>query len=79
MVIFFDSIAECRSFTKIYFFYEDPIGEKRGNGLPSNDLKIIQRICLELYCQYEQSLSIRDLEHISNTAYYEIVCKYVQL
>lgn len=43
--------------------------------LGPNELKIIQRICLELYCQYEQSLQFREPEPATNTSYYEIVCK----
>lgn len=58
-----------------YNCFTDPAGEKRDSGLSSNELKIIQRICLELYCQYEQSLPIREMEPISNTAYYEIITK----
>lgn len=54
----------------------EPIGEKRPGGLSPNELKIIQRICLELYCQYEQSLPLREMEPQTNVAYYEIVCRY---
>ncbi|XP_055378936.1 E3 ubiquitin-protein ligase TRIM33 [Condylostylus longicornis] len=43
------------------------------------ELKIIQRICLELYCQYEQSLPFREPEPQSNTSYYEIVCNPISL
>lgn len=57
--------------------FSDPAGEKRDSGLTANELKIIQRICLELYCQYEQSLPIREMEPISNAAYYEIITRWV--
>lgn len=57
----------------IIVFFAESAGGKRPHGLSANDLKIVQRICLELYCQYEQSLPFRDLEPITNTAYYEIV------
>ena len=50
---------------------------KRPGELSPNELKVIQRICLEMYCQYEQSLYFREPEPATNTNYYEIICKYV--
>lgn len=35
--------------------------EKRSNGMSSKELRIAQRIVLELYCQYEQSLPFREV------------------
>lgn len=35
--------------------------EKRSNGMNSKELRIAQRIVLELYCQYEQSLPFREI------------------
>lgn len=35
--------------------------EKRPNGMNSKELRIAQRIVLELYCQYEQSLPFREI------------------
>ncbi|XP_017484473.1 PREDICTED: E3 ubiquitin-protein ligase TRIM33 isoform X3 [Rhagoletis zephyria] len=43
------------------------------------ELQIVQRICLELYCQYEQSLHFREPEPPTNTAYYEIICNPMSL
>lgn len=49
--------------------------DKRNGELGPSELKIIQRICLELYCQYEQSLPFREPEPATHTAYYEIICQ----
>lgn len=49
--------------------------QKAPGELSRLELQIMQRICLELYCQYEQSLHFRESESPANTAYYEIVCK----
>jgi len=35
--------------------------EKRTNGMSTKELRIAQRIVLELYCQYEQSLPFREV------------------
>lgn len=35
--------------------------EKRSNGMSAKELRIAQRIVLELYCQYEQSLPFREV------------------
>lgn len=35
--------------------------EKRSNGMSAKELRIAQRIVLELYCQYEQSLTFREV------------------
>ncbi|XP_067615834.1 E3 ubiquitin-protein ligase TRIM33 isoform X3 [Eurosta solidaginis] len=43
------------------------------------ELQIMQRICLELYCQYEQSLHFREPESPTNTAYYEIISSPMSL
>lgn len=50
-----------------------------GADLTPNELLMIQRICLELYCQYEQSLHFREPESPTNTAYYEIICSPMSL
>lgn len=54
-------------------------GGKRNVQCTPNELKIMQRICLELYCQYEQSLPFRDPEPATNTAYYDIVLSPMSL
>ncbi|CAD7092367.1 unnamed protein product [Hermetia illucens] len=53
--------------------------DKRNGELGPSELKIIQRICLELYCQYEQSLPFREPEPATHTAYYEIICHPMSL
>lgn len=35
--------------------------EKRSNSMSPKELRIAQRIVLELYCQYEQSLPFREV------------------
>lgn len=53
----------------------EPVGEKRHSGISSYELKILQRILLEMLCQYELSSHFRMLPPESSKAYYEIVCK----
>eukprot|EP00099_Drosophila_melanogaster_P003761 NP_001163665.1 bonus, isoform B [Drosophila melanogaster] len=54
--------------------------EKSSSGeLSALELRILQRICLELYCQYEQSLNFREPESPANTSYYEIVSSPMSL
>ncbi|XP_037711126.1 transcription intermediary factor 1-alpha isoform X5 [Drosophila subpulchrella] len=54
--------------------------EKGSSGeLRPLELRILQRICLELYCQYEQSLNFREPESPANTSYYEIVSSPMSL
>lgn len=57
------------------YISEPVFGDKRCAGLSPAELKRLQRICLELYCQYEISLPFREMEPDSNTAYYEIIQK----
>lgn len=47
---------------------EDPPIEKRSLGMNAKELRIAQRIVLELYCQYEQSLPFREV--VSPEVYY---------
>ncbi|XP_058974109.1 E3 ubiquitin-protein ligase TRIM33 isoform X1 [Musca domestica] len=53
--------------------------QKNAGELSRLELQILQRICLELFCQYEQSLHFREPEPPSNTAYYEIICNPMSL
>ncbi|KAL9890329.1 tripartite motif-containing protein bonus isoform 4-T4 [Glossina fuscipes fuscipes] len=53
--------------------------QKNPGELSRLELQILQRICLELYCQYEQSLQFREPESPTNTAYYEIICNPMSL
>ncbi|XP_055610596.1 E3 ubiquitin-protein ligase TRIM33-like isoform X2 [Uranotaenia lowii] len=57
----------------------EPMGEKRNVGISPRDLKILQRILLELFCQYETSMPFRHLEPDTNKAYYDIVCSPITL
>jgi tripartite motif-containing protein 33 len=50
-------------------------GEKRHAGLTPLELKLLQRIVLELYCQYELSTPFRNLEPDTNKAYFDVVAK----
>lgn len=40
---------------------DDPPGEKKLNNMSAKELRIAQRVVLELYCQYEQSLPFREI------------------
>lgn len=52
----------------------EPTGEKRNIGITPLELKILQRIVLELFCQYETSMPFRHLLDMeTNKAYYDIV------
>lgn len=52
----------------------DQIGEKRGPGLSTFELKILQRILLEMFCQYELSSSFRVLPPPDTSKnYYEAI------
>lgn len=57
----------------------EPTGEKRNVGITPLELKILQRIILELFCQYETSMPFRHLEPEINKAYYDIVCNPISL
>lgn len=70
--------SKCLSICLSILFAEPVFGGKRSVGLSSAELKRLQRICLELYCQYDTSLPFRELEPETNAAYYEIVQKYVE-
>lgn len=56
-------------------FFLEQIGEKRGAGISTMEFKKMQRIVLEMFCQYEWSLPFRQLEPDTNTSYYESVSK----
>lgn len=63
-------------FSNFFLFNLDHIGEKRGAGLSSFELKILQRVLLEMFCQYELSSCFRVLPpQETSKNYYEIVCK----
>lgn len=52
---------QCMLCTNVVDTSDDVPGEKRPNELSPRDLRIAQRIVLELYCQYEQSLPFREV------------------
>ena len=60
--------------------FSEQIGEKRGAGLSTFEIKIMQRILLELFCQYELSSYFRVLPpRETSSNYYEIVAKWVEI
>ncbi|CAL7945162.1 unnamed protein product [Xylocopa violacea] len=52
---------QCMLCTNVLDCSDDPPGEKRPNTMNAKELRIAQRIVLELYCQYEQSLPFREV------------------
>lgn len=64
-------------FFLLFLSLEPTFGGKRSVGLSAAELKRMQRICLELYCQYDSSILFRELEPSTNTAYYEIIQTWV--
>lgn len=58
------------------FLISAQTGEKRGSGLSPYELKILQRILLEMFCQYELSSCFRVLPPPETSKnYYETVFK----
>lgn len=57
---------------------EPVIGDKRCAGLSPAELKRVQRILLELYCQTDYSSVFRESDGMSTNAFYESAEKYVQ-
>jgi len=57
----------------------ETIGEKRAIGLSAYEMKILQRIVLELFCQYEWSMPFRQLEPDTNQSYYDVVRNPISL
>ncbi|XP_020293767.1 E3 ubiquitin-protein ligase TRIM33 isoform X2 [Pseudomyrmex gracilis] len=53
--------------------------EKRPNAISAKELRIAQRIVLELYCQYEQSLPFREVVSSEITDYHRIIKKPIAL
>lgn len=64
-----------------YNFADMPLeapGEKRTGDLSMREMKIMQRIVLEMYCQYEISLAFREPEPLANEEFYNMISKYDQ-
>ncbi|KAK8746824.1 hypothetical protein OTU49_016838 [Cherax quadricarinatus] len=53
--------------------YDSDEKSKRKLGLTSRDIKVAQRILLELYCNYEASQPFRELVDRELTEYYEVI------
>ncbi|XP_067000025.2 E3 ubiquitin-protein ligase TRIM33 [Anabrus simplex] len=56
-----------------------PAGERRTRGLSTRDLKIAERVLLEIYCQYDPSLHFRELVGPEVKEYYEKIKKPMSL
>ena len=52
---------QCMLCSNVLDCSEDPVDEKQPNRMTARELRIAQRIVLELYCQYEQSLPFREV------------------
>ncbi|XP_012287057.1 E3 ubiquitin-protein ligase TRIM33 isoform X2 [Orussus abietinus] len=70
---------QCMLCTNILDCSDDPPNEKRPNGMTARELRIAQRIVLELYCQYEQSLPFREIVSSEIVEYHRIIKKPIAL
>lgn len=71
---------QCMLCTNVLDCSDDvPNTEKRSNGMSAKELRIAQRIVLELYCQYEQSLPFREVVSSEITDYHRIIKKPIAL
>ncbi|XP_001605295.1 E3 ubiquitin-protein ligase TRIM33 [Nasonia vitripennis] len=70
---------QCMLCTNVLDCSEDPVGEKRPNRMSTRDLRIAQRIVLELYCQYEQSLPFREVVPPEIVEYHRVIKKPIAL
>ncbi|XP_011140304.1 E3 ubiquitin-protein ligase TRIM33 [Harpegnathos saltator] len=71
---------QCMLCTNVLDCTDDPSsGEKRSNSMSTKELRIAQRIVLELYCQYEQSLPFREVVSSEITDYHRIIKKPIAL
>ncbi|XP_012250621.2 E3 ubiquitin-protein ligase TRIM33 [Athalia rosae] len=64
---------QCMLCTNVLDCSEDPPGEKRIPGMSARDLRVAQRIVLELYCQYEHSLPFREVVSTEIVEYHRII------
>lgn len=58
---------------------EVPTNQKKEGELSPRERKIAERLVLELYCQYEQSLPFREIIGLENTEYHNIIKKPIAL
>ncbi|CAD6224100.1 GSCOCG00005481001-RA-CDS [Cotesia congregata] len=70
---------QCMLCTNVLDCTEDPPEDKRSNTMSPKDLRIAQRIILELYCQYEQSLPFREVVSREITEYHQVIKKPIAL
>ncbi|XP_076646892.1 E3 ubiquitin-protein ligase TRIM33 isoform X2 [Halictus rubicundus] len=70
---------QCMLCTNVLDCSDDPPGEKRPNTMSAKELRIAQRIVLELYCQYEQSLPFREVVSSEIIDYHRIIKKPIAL
>ncbi|XP_015174099.1 PREDICTED: E3 ubiquitin-protein ligase TRIM33-like [Polistes dominula] len=70
---------QCMLCTNILDCSDDPPGEKKANSMSAKELRIAQRVVLELYCQYEQSLPFREIVSSEITEYHRIIKKPIAL
>ncbi|XP_026673288.1 E3 ubiquitin-protein ligase TRIM33-like [Ceratina calcarata] len=70
---------QCMLCTNVLDCTDDPPGEKRTISISAKELRIAQRIVLELYCQYEQSLPFREVVSSEIVDYHRIIKKPIAL
>lgn len=58
---------------------EVPANQRKEGALSARERKIAERLILELYCQYEQSLPFREIIGVENTEYHTYIKKPVAL
>ncbi|XP_063989414.1 E3 ubiquitin-protein ligase TRIM33 [Diachasmimorpha longicaudata] len=70
---------QCMLCTNVLDTSEDPPSDKRPHSMSPKELRIAQRIVLELYCQYEQSLPFREIVSPEIVEYHRIIKKPMAL
>ncbi|XP_034949830.1 E3 ubiquitin-protein ligase TRIM33 isoform X2 [Chelonus insularis] len=70
---------QCMLCTNVLDCSEDPPVSKRSDMMTPKELRIAQRIVLELYCQYEQSLPFREVVSPEIVEYHRIIKKPIAL
>ncbi|XP_034196335.1 E3 ubiquitin-protein ligase TRIM33 isoform X1 [Osmia lignaria lignaria] len=70
---------QCMLCTNVLDCSDDPPEERKPNTMSAKELRIAQRIVLELYCQYEQSLPFREVVSSEIVDYHRIIKKPIAL
>lgn len=70
---------QCMLCTNVLDCSDDTSNDKRSSNMSPKELRIAQRIVLELYCQYEQSLPFREIVSTEITDYHRIIKKPIAL